>query len=302
LTTVLKKPYTVQHLGHHLFTSVTFAMVRAGNDSLVYGMRLLQGMDDSEASVISPGILSFVCCMIVVATLFCFPFIDRCRRRRIRPDEGEVHDDPEQQERRYKAIESWLVSKRVESHNDPCEEQAVLIGLVSRAATRMIDAGLGSDTSEDEEHECPICIRAYQVGDIVSWSPNKHCDHVFHHSCIKEWLINKTCCPCCRETFLPIDEVKDVPEGKATDSRVVIIGQPPCTAFFFCIQHGLIPLPTNDEECCSLPKNGPNAKGFCSTPDPAELASMRGGQEIAADRNMDAHHSILICTLSTAGE
>jgi Ring finger domain len=36
------------------------------------------------------------------------------------------------------------------------------------------------------------------------------CDHVFHHECIKQWLLYHECCPYCRITVLPMDR-------KATD-------------------------------------------------------------------------------------
>jgi uncharacterized protein YbaR (Trm112 family) len=44
-------------------------------------------------------------------------------------------------------------------------------------------------------------------GDIVSYNFSASCTtHLYHHSCIKEWLLHHVSCPACRQTYLPIDE------------------------------------------------------------------------------------------------
>ena len=48
------------------------------------------------------------------------------------------------------------------------------------------------DSEWDEEKECPICMNSLCHDDIVSWSANPKCTHVFHHQCVKEWLLRKT--------------------------------------------------------------------------------------------------------------
>ena len=58
----------------------------------------------------------------------------------------------------------------------------------------------------EEGKECPVCMEPFTVDEIVSWSPTKYCDHVFHHECIKEWLLHHENCPYCRVTFLPVDK------------------------------------------------------------------------------------------------
>jgi Ring finger domain len=46
--------------------------------------------------------------------------------------------------------------------------------------------------------ECSICMDEFEVGDTVSWAPHALCTHVFHHQCIKNWLLRHAECPCCR--------------------------------------------------------------------------------------------------------
>jgi Ring finger domain len=56
-----------------------------------------------------------------------------------------------------------------------------------------------------ENRECLICMEPFQVDEQVSWSANVECEHVFHHSCIREWLLKHKECPCCRRLCLSID-------------------------------------------------------------------------------------------------
>lgn len=42
------------------------------------------------------------------------------------------------------------------------------------------------EEDDDDEKECPICMETFEVDEIVSWSANPTCKHVFHHECIKE--------------------------------------------------------------------------------------------------------------------
>ena len=112
------------------------------------------------------------------------------------------------------------------------------------------NSGMGDD--DDEEIECPICMCAFEVDDIVSWSFQPECQHVFHHQCIKEWLLRRSCCPFCRSVYMPVDEfdgkqVADDDErgGKLSKSKH---GQLMCerlersTMTYYCHKGGLVTL------------------------------------------------------------
>jgi Ring finger domain len=72
----------------------------------------------------------------------------------------------------------------------------------------MMDCGCSSSSSSSstsKSRECPVCMECFGENDIVSWSPCMGCDHVFHHECIKQWLLYHEGCPYCRITVLPVD-------------------------------------------------------------------------------------------------
>ena len=61
---------------------------------------------------------------------------------------------------------------------------------------------------------CHVCLTDFKPGDVVTSSKNKKCSHMFHESCIVDWLLGPhDNCPVCRNDFLvshmtiAIDEV-----------------------------------------------------------------------------------------------
>lgn len=53
---------------------------------------------------------------------------------------------------------------------------------------------------------CSICYEEYKIGDDISWSPNDDCPHVYHLSCILEWLLDHDHCPMCRAKYINVDD------------------------------------------------------------------------------------------------
>jgi hypothetical protein len=59
-----------------------------------------------------------------------------------------------------------------------------------------------SERDNNTDRTCPICLEEYKPGDEICSSPNEHCDHVFHASCMTDWLMNHDNCPLCRADYL----------------------------------------------------------------------------------------------------
>ena len=54
-------------------------------------------------------------------------------------------------------------------------------------------------TEKNKEDTCSICTLDYEVNEEILIL---HCNHMFHKSCISEWVLHKANCPCCRHNIL----------------------------------------------------------------------------------------------------
>ena len=61
----------------------------------------------------------------------------------------------------------------------------------------------GGHGKHDGHMMCSICIHELHQGDVVFTAPR--CNHVFHRTCIAEWVCNENgnACPNCRREILP---------------------------------------------------------------------------------------------------
>ncbi|KAJ3260132.1 hypothetical protein HK103_001208 [Boothiomyces macroporosus] len=67
--------------------------------------------------------------------------------------------------------------------------------------------------SETEEHkECPVCQDDYQIDEELISLP---CKHIFHPSCIVNWLKLNGTCPVCRFSLVEKNESPSQPEPSA---------------------------------------------------------------------------------------
>lgn len=182
------------------------------------------GLTYHQRNTIVVAILAFLIFLLILALLYLvYPPLYHWWSRRYRSKKKEESCP----DRRYETIEGWLISKRVRVHDKCCAK-------IQKQFCRRYGPGsnLGSPKSlqgseshdsvetpntecrgVDEERgeggkECAICMELFSIDDVVSWSPNidASCRHVFHHECIKEWLLQSGHCPCCREFILPFDE------------------------------------------------------------------------------------------------
>ena len=52
---------------------------------------------------------------------------------------------------------------------------------------------------------CVICLEAIPHNDFFQ----TECEHIFHYSCIDNWLKNKNSCPCCRHILNDNEENRE---------------------------------------------------------------------------------------------
>ncbi|CAB9526903.1 Zinc finger, C3HC4 type (RING finger) [Seminavis robusta] len=104
------------------------------------------------------------------------------------------------------------------------------------------DENEGYNDDDDGCRECPVCMEAFVVEDVVSWSSYESCSHVYHHQCIKEWLLRHNNCPFCREIFLPVDRYQKKITMKVFKELSDLRARR-AERTYFCIQDGLVTVP-----------------------------------------------------------
>jgi hypothetical protein len=166
----------------------------------------------------------------------------------------------------------------------------------------MFDGDIG-DNHDNYLPECPVCMECFVKDEIVSWSPSWNgCDHVFHHECIKEWLLHKDTCPYCRVIFLPVDNVHRKTTSRMIPSTFATIL--PTTfqlsyswtqeelqtlaeqrsrrlkSTYFCIQDGLVTIPSNHVLSSTTPNNSKIWKQMISSGgvERSDLEILRGSR------------------------
>jgi hypothetical protein len=181
------------------------------------------------------------------------------------------------------------------------------------------------DNNNNNQPECPVCMECFVENEIVSWSPSLHgCDHVFHHECIKEWLLHKDTCPYCRVIFLPVDNVHRKSNARTTTiSRMISFTLAtilPATtsqssyswtqeelltlaeqrshrlkSTYYCIQDGLVTVPSSPPSSSSnsTSNNNKTIKRMISAGgvQPSDLKSLRGSRASKVNTRRSARMS-----------
>lgn len=79
----------------------------------------------------------------------------------------------------------------------------------------------GREVDPENPEECTICLDTLKKGEAIKTLP---CKHMFHQSCIDEWLKQgKAVCPMCRRGIFDDDEVNWYLEGKAKDTDRIVV-------------------------------------------------------------------------------
>jgi Ring finger domain len=250
-------------------------------------MRYLQQEATAEGQQPHPEVHSkdspsgFVLALSMTTVFAVFVLLPLCllgRRRRQRLRQAQLHRQAletyrsraasggdgvqmrRQWESRYHTIESWIVTKPAHEHDEVCR---ALTGPKGSASSSGAGSGAVADTTDEVScegwenddsnasecggSECPICFDRLEAGELLSWSANPQCDHVFHHGCIKEWLLDRRDCPFCRTVFLPVDAF-GTSEALAAHIPDLILGQKRRTApCFYCLEHRVVRSPSSTQ-------------------------------------------------------
>lgn len=171
-------------------------------------------------STISPGevILWFMYLLLGLAfALYVRTLIIRHMNQRIRDQQRDVLSTLNRRKQggastmtRQTFVEQNLTSYHWQPTDIPTE----------LAEEQHLEFGVTED-QKDTSAECSICLSSFRCNDLVSKSNNRECNHVFHKSCVQEWLILHVECPMCREEFLipPIFHTPSIQTGTVeTDS------------------------------------------------------------------------------------
>lgn len=133
-------------------------------------------------------------------------------------------------------------------------------------------------TEDHEERECPVCICPFQIGDIVSWSANTACSHVYHHECIKEWLLRHTDCCLCKQIMLPVDEKRGKTAKQEALQELSARYASSASTSYYCISEGLVRIPKT-VRCTRKELRQLEHKIFHGTVAPPDLVSLRGRRQ-----------------------
>mmetsp|Transcript_37547 Transcript_37547/g.76596 ORF Transcript_37547/g.76596 Transcript_37547/m.76596 type:complete len:225 (-) Transcript_37547:185-859(-) len=169
------------------------------------------------------------------------------RSCQISDEENEKKEEEKRAKRRRKLVNKSLITATVELLNQPTDQKsdeivsprnkkalAILFSIKKEKRMKRIgntehtartisilQKGRESILSEEENHmECNICLGDYEQGQEVCRSRNGLCNHMFHKSCIFEWLLKHDECPCCRTNFIDI-EVGSKKENSSGDAHAV---------------------------------------------------------------------------------
>lgn len=240
-----------------------------------------QGISNPSGMILAAAMVVFVLAVLVLVAI-----LRRHHRRRLQREAllrrlRHTQKDARRREARYRTVEGWLVSKHVLSHDPMCalltrdgDDHEAPTGNNDTSSTASIDLERQASWEVDSTGiECTICYESLAVGDVVSWSPHVACGHLFHHVCIKEWLLDHTDCPCCREVFLPVDRLEDELSPRAIPELIRAQNQRRALCFY-CLEHGAVYLPSQValEDSHLLERLLSRA---ASVPDRSELSAMR---------------------------
>jgi Ring finger domain len=153
-------------------------------------------------------------------------------------------------QRRYETIDAWLVTKRVQHHDDVCARIVRQYSVKSELHRSEHTNPPGVEEIQDshDDVECAICMGPMRPSEWAAWSANEDCTHAFHRACIRPWLLKRTDCPCCRSELLSIDKIRGLEEKFEAIRRLSRAHRNRSSLTYCCDCHGLVII-RPDVEC-----------------------------------------------------
>lgn len=74
-------------------------------------------------------------------------------------------------------------------------------------------------STADTTAACLICLNSYEDGEDVL--VGRSCHHMFHRSCLLEWLEKKDICPCCRAPLMTATQMKKAASQVLSSERAL---------------------------------------------------------------------------------
>jgi Ring finger domain len=144
-----------------------------------------------------------------------------------------------------------------------------------------------NETEDDSVRECPICMSELLQGQIVSWSANELCNHVYHHECIKEWLLRHTQCCLCKHIYLPVDEKQGKAKTDALNELSRRFAAASATSYY-CVETGLVRIPKT-VRCTRKELQQLESRIFDGAVPPAKLVTLRGSRQEGSTCSPQGH-------------
>lgn len=108
-------------------------------------------------------------------------------------------------------VEQRRMAQLSRGASQTCIERNTLSHSYKRLARS--NSSLDGDSNEDNTEKCTICLCEFEEGEDVRRLP---CMHLFHVSCVDQWLTTVKFCPLCRVDIEAQVESKEQGQG---DSR-----------------------------------------------------------------------------------
>jgi hypothetical protein len=168
-------------------------------------------LEESSISVVSK-IVAVLCLLLLVLVIY---------KIKLNNQERMTHEEQERSRQEEASKKQWKL--------ETARREMIINNATMRKRRRTIDIAYGddedTDSSNDQDRErasleksdgderhvivegysalsCPICLDAFDRDDVITWSKELRCQHVYHANCLNPWLMENDDCPICRTSLI----------------------------------------------------------------------------------------------------